>query len=174
MSAAESDVQLARQLISLIASGMDIVSDPSESNASRAAVEMSMPLAIRASPPPVILAALEILLSESGLPEAGVGKIYMTGTGQRLVRVHDEAVCHGTPCVIHAPIAGQPWSAWPTHWRADRRIMERLCPCGIGHPAVEDVLGLGKDGVHGCCGCPCSASPEVARMFGPTMCDADA
>lgn len=82
--------------------------------------------------------------------------IYVTGSGQRLTAVHDRRNCEGndpsTPCVIHNPTPG-PWSSWPTFWRSDAHFMERICPCGIGHPAVEEING---SGVHGCCRCPCS------------------
>ena len=33
----------------------------------------------------------------------------------------------------------------------DRRIMERICPHGVGHPDPDDVLN--QDRVHGCDGC---------------------
>jgi hypothetical protein len=52
---------------------------------------------------------------------------------------------------------------WPTHWRGDRGLMERICPCGIGHPDPDDLAfkeSIGIDahveGIHGCCGC-CSS-----------------
>lgn len=28
--------------------------------------------------------------------------------------------------------------------------MERICPCGVGHPVAETVLLSGR--IHGCCG----------------------
>ena len=39
--------------------------------------------------------------------------------------------------------------------------MERVCPCGVGHPVAEmyeRVLANGEGWIltHGCCGCPCS------------------
>jgi hypothetical protein len=77
---------------------------------------------------------------------------YTTGSGQVLHRIHEGIHCLGTHCVIHNPMRG-PWSSWPTFWRDDRRIMERICPHGVGHPAVED---RSANMVHGCCGCPCA------------------
>lgn len=50
---------------------------------------------------------------------------------------------------------------WPQLWRDDRLLMERICPCGIGHPdpdhiafirRVAGVQRAGAEGVHGCCG----------------------
>lgn len=81
---------------------------------------------------------------------------YRTGTGQML-RVHPESKCHTQWCVIHRPMSG-PWDGWPTHWRFDREIMERICPHGIGHPAREQSemwarQGREHEGVHGCDGC---------------------
>lgn len=78
---------------------------------------------------------------------------YVTGTGQKLYNVHQRGDCAGKYCVIHRPAPG-PWKKWPTHWRSDRGQMERLCPHGTGHIAVEELL-RGGYGVHGCCGCPC-------------------
>lgn len=83
-----------------------------------------------------------------------------------LHNVHLPDRCYGRPCVIHNP-SDHHMRDWPLHWRDDRGICERICPCphgpgahddgshcghGIGHPD-PDQLG---DGVHGCDGC-CSA-----------------
>jgi hypothetical protein len=76
---------------------------------------------------------------------------YRTGTGQDLVNVHSSRRCRGSWCVIHNPMPG-PWSSWPTHWRSDAGIMERICPCGVGHPVVEGWFLPDALGVHGCCG----------------------
>ncbi len=50
---------------------------------------------------------------------------------------------------------------WPQYWRADRVMMERTCPHGIGHPDPDQVLfwravypdTAWTDEVHGCDGC---------------------
>jgi len=45
------------------------------------------------------------------------------------------------------------------NWRSDRRLMERVCPHGIGHPDPDDVAYRVSRGepatvaVHGCDGC---------------------
>lgn len=76
-----------------------------------------------------------------------------SGTGQRML-VHHRSVCRGEPCPIHNPTA-HPMVTFPTHWRSDRTIMERICPHGIGHPDPDDhKVRLGIDpGDHGCDGC---------------------
>lgn len=84
-----------------------------------------------------------------------INELYTTGTGQELY-VHTEDKCIG-PCAIHYPTMGHT-AAWPTHWRDDRGIMERLCPHNIGHPAVEQFgywrrTGQEWQAVHGCDGC---------------------
>lgn len=28
---------------------------------------------------------------------------------------------------------------WPLNWRADAGVMERLCPCGVGHPDPDHL-----------------------------------
>lgn len=47
---------------------------------------------------------------------------------------------------------------WPTIYRGDKHIHERLCPHGIGHPDPGDhfyAIFIGKPWlfVHGCDGC---------------------
>jgi hypothetical protein len=38
-------------------------------------------------------------------------------------------------------------------------MMERICPCGVGHPDPDDLafkkrMGMDdSEGIHGCCGC---------------------
>ena len=83
---------------------------------------------------------------------------YITGTGQRMWNIHDSAKCVGRLCVIHNPTTEGPECDWPTHWREDRSLMERVCPCGIGHPASEHLAYLEEidperakwEGIHGC------------------------
>jgi hypothetical protein len=67
---------------------------------------------------------------------------------------HDPAICAGEPCTIHNRSA-HGMRAFPQYWRDDRRIMERICPHGIGHPDPDDFnIRTGHDpGVHGCDGC---------------------
>lgn len=91
-----------------------------------------------------------------------------SGTGQKLY-VHNREVCKGEPCPIHNP-TNHCMRDFPTHWRDDRGIMERICPCGIGHPDPDDRrIRLGQDpGDHGCCGCcrdghPFSMTPIKKR-----------
>ena len=88
---------------------------------------------------------------------------YITGTGQR-VFVHNRSMCKGRHCSIHNP-SDHHMKDWPTNWRDDRKMMERICKCGVGHPDPDDLehrkhaLGhtsekdLNTLGVHGCCGC---------------------
>lgn len=78
-------------------------------------------------------------------------RYYTTGTGQRIGPVHLKRQCKGQPCVIHNP-TNHHMREWPTHWRGDRRIMERLCPHGVGHPDPDCVYAQ-RDPIHGCDGC---------------------
>lgn len=76
------------------------------------------------------------------------------------LKVHAAGTCQGDWCVVHKPMPG-PWTDWPLHWRGDRNIMERICPCGVGHPAAEQLGWWASSGrefmsIHGCCGrCKC-------------------
>jgi hypothetical protein len=80
---------------------------------------------------------------------------YITGTNQKIY-CHDKDICQGNFCVIHNP-SDHIMKDFPTHWRGDRGIMERICPHGIGHPDPDDLAFRAKhgddDGVHGCDGC---------------------
>ena len=75
----------------------------------------------------------------------------------RLVNVHGPDECSGEHCVIHNP-SDHPLRDAPLHWRADKGVMERICPHGIGHDDPDDVahrerVGRESSGLHGCDGC---------------------
>lgn len=65
------------------------------------------------------------------------------------LQVHDEALCEGQGCCIHRP-SDHHMVDWPKLWRADRHMMERTCPHGVGHPDPDD---RNPDTNHGCDGC---------------------
>ena len=69
--------------------------------------------------------------------------------------VHGAARCAGAVCCIHAPSAHH-MRSWPQVWRADRGLVERLCPHGTGHPDPDDLRG--STAVHTCDGCCGGAS----------------
>ena len=81
---------------------------------------------------------------------------YTTGTGQ-FIKVHTKQDCVGPFCCIHNP-SQHHMREWPTHWRTDRYLMERVCPHGIGHPDPDHIAHLPQvvqdsESVHGCDGC---------------------
>jgi hypothetical protein len=99
-------------------------------------------------------------------------KTYITGTGQLLTRVHkvDETCDDG--CVIHDP-SEHCMVDFPTHYRTDRQLMERICPHGIGHPdpdaiafaaKMKGVKFAGAELVHGCDGCCAGAYTRLREM----------
>jgi hypothetical protein len=67
---------------------------------------------------------------------------------------HSFLVCYGTACCLHNR-SGHGMRDFRQHWREDRRIMERICEHGVGHPDPDDrrILSGADDGVHGCDGC---------------------
>jgi hypothetical protein len=75
---------------------------------------------------------------------------------EHLTNVHDPSRCEGRGCVIHHP-SDHHMNDWPTLWRHDRGIVERICPHGIGHPDPDDVAFQRSirmfSGAHGCDGC---------------------
>lgn len=87
---------------------------------------------------------------------------FRTGCGEELVWTHDGIACaddHG--CVIHKP-SNHSMRDFPTHWRGDRYMMERICPHGVGHPDPDHIAAVIKlrgldygmaEAVHGCDSC---------------------
>lgn len=85
---------------------------------------------------------------------------YTTGMGQ-LIFVHRKEDCIGKHCVIHNP-SDHKMKDYPTFWRDDRRIMERICPHGVGHPDPDQISFVRRyrggaraqvESLHGCDGC---------------------
>lgn len=78
------------------------------------------------------------------------------------LNVHERGQCAGEWCCIHNP-SDHHMQEWPLNWRGDRRIMERLCPHGVGHPDPDDAAFRRRvakkhsayfdQGAHGCDGC---------------------
>lgn len=86
----------------------------------------------------------------------------------QVLHAHAAKQCVGEYCALHNPMPG-PWDQWPRLWRQDRHLLERVCPHGVGHPAVEQLewwkfLNQEYMWIHGCCGCPCH--PSQRRMEG--------
>jgi len=74
-----------------------------------------------------------------------------TLAGGETIYAHRLADCPPPPCPVHSP-SSHHMAGWPQHWRDDRRIIERICPHGIGHPDPDGMFDPG-DGIHGCDGC---------------------
>lgn len=99
---------------------------------------------------------------------------YVTGTGQT-IWVHNDHDCRGPYCVIHNP-SKHHMVDWPTHWRPDRYLMERICPHGVGHPDPDHIAFTPRgrrhlDEIHGCDGCcqvpgePCPGQSGGLQSF---------
>ena len=78
--------------------------------------------------------------------------------GQRIF-AHKKEDCMGPPCPIHHP-SEHHMKGWPQHWRDDRKLMERICAHGVGHPDPDGVYKL-SDNLHGCDGC-CTPPGEAS------------
>ena len=83
----------------------------------------------------------------------------------QVITTHAESQCKGQYCCIHNP-SNHHMRDWPMKWRDDTGVMERICPCGVGHPDPDDLaynIKIGQDwkGVHGCCGC---CNPETFKV----------
>lgn len=83
------------------------------------------------------------------------------------MKTHDESKCAGQHCCIHNP-SDHHMRDWPMLWRADKGVMERICPHGCGHPDPDDAAyqeRIGKNylNIHGCDGCCCSKDPGKTK-----------
>jgi hypothetical protein len=90
--------------------------------------------------------------------------------GQIIHGVHPAIHCHNQPCAIHHP-SDHHMHWWKQNWRDDRKLMERICPHGIGHPDPDHMAFLASKvgpgiaaatGVHGCDGC---CDPYLAQAY---------
>lgn len=82
---------------------------------------------------------------------------------QSLVGVHSPSACEGRGCPIHHP-SQHHMRDWPQNWRNDRRMMERICEHGVGHPDPDD---LNANRAHGCDGCCDPAGWEIRERALP-------
>lgn len=74
-----------------------------------------------------------------------------------LSNIHPPGKCAGQACMIHNP-SDHHMRGWPLNWRDDKRVMERICPHGVGHPDPDSaafLASVGEQGrtLHGCDGC---------------------
>jgi hypothetical protein len=81
-------------------------------------------------------------------------KVYLENTMITMMNTHSPGDCLGEHCTIHKR-SDHSMRSFPQHWRGDRRMMERTCPHGIGHPDPDDYkLTISEYyGLHGCDGC---------------------
>ena len=102
------------------------------------------------------------------LSDGTVWSVWLYADKVRLWNIHDPQECAGMPCVIHNP-TDHHMRSWRLHWRADRKIFERLCPLhGCGHPDPDQFVYWGSSGqdwlgVHGCCGCCVAPKGKVSN-----------
>lgn len=73
----------------------------------------------------------------------------------QIINHHRRDECGGA-CCFHGTTIYES-CRMPRSWRNDKRIIEHLCPCGIGHPCAAALDYMSKErgdeqGVHGCCG----------------------
>lgn len=87
------------------------------------------------------------------IPADDPARLYTLVGSDRRIYTHHPSKCAGRHCCIHNP-SDHHMKDWPQNWRDDRGIMERICPCGIGHPDPDDPKAKDPhESVHGCCGC---------------------
>jgi len=84
--------------------------------------------------------------------EKTMAKYKLHKSDQVLINVHSKKTCKGEYCCIHNP-SKHALSDAPQNWREDRRIMERICEHGIGHPDRDQIMRDEAGWVHACDGC---------------------
>jgi hypothetical protein len=91
---------------------------------------------------------------------------WRSGTGQQLLVHRENPECKEFGCVIHHP-TDHCMRDFPTYYRYDRGLMERICPHGVGHPDPDDLAFKRRtyhgrmhpdqyfkyEAIHGCDGC---------------------
>lgn len=88
---------------------------------------------------------------------AFITRLAREGCDIELINVHPMDNCAGSACVVHNP-TDHHMRRFRLLWRGDRKIFERICPHGIGHPDPDQFDFWRKadrlyEGVHGCDGC---------------------
>ena len=85
------------------------------------------------------------------------GELQLTKFANGTYQTHGPKICKGPNCVLHNP-SKHHMVKWPMILRASL-LVERRCPCGIGHPDPDSVAyfaGVNPEyaplNVHGCCG----------------------
>ena len=80
--------------------------------------------------------------------------------------IHDPWICKGERCIWHNP-TDHSMRHLPFILR-ETGLVERLCPCGVGHPDPDSVDWLTRTtgqqswGIHGCCSKGCCFNPDPA------------
>ena len=106
-------------------------------------------------------------ITRSGMTAIDAARQSTAKIGGADYHVHDPARCEGQPCCIHNP-SDHHMRDWTQHWRDDLRLMERICPHGVGHPDPDHIAYVERcfgaehadgEAVHGCDGC-CSEKDQ--------------
>lgn len=100
-----------------------------------------------------------VLVAPHAPAEAGAAALV---GGQVLANVHTPNQCRAEHCTIHNP-SDHHMRDWPQNWRSDRRLMERICPHGVGHPDPDDPSWDKTHGCDACCWTPVSFPVLTAR-----------
>ena len=95
------------------------------------------------------------------MPDIDFDTLFRLENSDQIIPSHLEDKCVGEFCTLHNR-SNHVMRSFPQHWRTDRKIMERVCPHGIGHPDPDEYkltqkyilfTGNTSEGVHGCDGC---------------------
>lgn len=93
---------------------------------------------------------IEDIFIEQGVDDADDSS-WTDAYGTVLSGVHKKGTCRHEHCTIHNP-SEQAKAIGKQKWRTDRKMMERVCKHGIGHPDPDEFL-YGDALTHGCDGC---------------------
>lgn len=107
------------------------------------------------------------LRSESQRKRFGSGALSLPSLSLEVLEGGEKIFCHwpetcaGQVCCIHNR-TDHHMRAWAQHFLFDRKMMERICPHGVGHPDPDESAIT--DRVHGCDGCCSDALAGVDQM----------
>lgn len=84
-----------------------------------------------------------------------------------VLQTHGAEACEGRHCSLHNP-SDHPLKDALLHWDSSRRVMMRICSCGIYHPDPDHLFFVGRhsavlmilQSIHDCCSKRCCGAPE--------------
>lgn len=78
------------------------------------------------------------------------GETWTDDFGTDVERLHTRSRCSALHCALHNP-SSHHMRHMPQRWHAERKMIERVCDHGVGHPDPDDTTTQRTHGCDGCC-----------------------